>query len=87
MDKKQIPAAAGQTVRSAVRRVREKVKGSSPASLRRILTPIGIFIAGLMFGGTDIIVGVYPLGTALLCAASGWTGPNILWSLSLIFTL
>ena len=56
MDKKQIPAAAGQTVRSAVRRVREKVKGSSPASLRRILTPIGIFIAGLMFGGTDIIV-------------------------------
>ncbi len=87
MDKKQIPAAAGQAVRGAVRRVSEKVKGSSPASLRRILTPVGIFIAGLMFGGTDIIVGVYPLGTALLCAVSGWTGAACAYAGAVLGTL
>ena len=74
MDKRQTPAAAGQTIKNTLRRVVEKVHSNDPAVLHRILIPAGIFFAGLLFGSTEMIVGVYPFGVALLCAVSGWAG-------------
>ena len=87
MDKKRMPASAGQAIRDTVRRVGEKIKRGDMASLRRILLPVGIFVAGLLFGSTEIIVGVYPFGAALLCAVSGWTGVACAYAGTVLGTL
>lgn len=87
MDKKRMPASAGQAIRDTIRRVGEKIKGSDVSSLRRAFFPAGVFLAGILSGSTDIIAGVYPFGAALLCAVSGWTGAACAYAGAVLGTL
>lgn len=87
MDKRQMPAAAGQTIRNVIRRVGEKVHSGDPAFLHKILFPAGIFAAGLLLGSTEMMVGVYPFGAALLCAVTGWIGVACAYAGTVLGTL
>ena len=82
-----MPAAAGQTIRNVIRRVGEKVHSGDPAFLHKILFPAGIFAAGLLLGSTEMMVGVYPFGAALLCAVTGWIGVACAYAGTVLGTL